>query len=248
VGFLDAAGLSHLWKKIDTALAAKQDKLTGTPGQVVGFSAGGSASVVQGWSNPNLLDNWYFVDPINQRGQTEHTENGYTIDRWLIKDGFSLFLTSKDGIKLTYGSQGGVWPNLRQVVEPYRFLPGQPVTFSALIRKTNSAKFLAVIKNESKDLFSVVTSDTINDWTIVTATGEVPSDSKSVYVFFYLNNPSVGDSIDIKAAKLEIGSQQTLARQDASGNWVLNDPPPNKALELAKCQRYQYAVGGHSRY
>lgn len=24
-------------------------------------------------SNPNLLDNWYFPDPINQRGQTEYT-------------------------------------------------------------------------------------------------------------------------------------------------------------------------------
>ena len=24
-------------------------------------------------SNPNLLDNWYFVDPINQRGQMEYT-------------------------------------------------------------------------------------------------------------------------------------------------------------------------------
>jgi len=43
----------------------------------------------------------------------------------------------------------------------------------------------------------------------------------------------------IIAAKLELGSHQTLAHQDADGNWVLNDPPPNKALELAKCQRYQ---------
>ena len=40
------------------------------------------------------------------------------------------------------------------------------------------------------------------------------------------------------AAKLELGPVQTLAHQDASGNWVLNDPPPNKALELLKCQRY----------
>lgn len=43
---------------------------------------------------------------------------------------------------------------------------------------------------------------------------------------------------DIHAAKLELGSTQTLAHQDENGNWVLNDPPPNKALELAKCQRY----------
>lgn len=42
----------------------------------------------------------------------------------------------------------------------------------------------------------------------------------------------------IIAAKLELGDQQTLAHQDEGGNWVLNDPPPNHALELAKCQRY----------
>lgn len=44
--------------------------------------------------------------------------------------------------------------------------------------------------------------------------------------------------MNIIAVKLELGDQQTLAHQDASGNWVLNDPPPNKALELLKCQRY----------
>lgn len=31
-------------------------------------------------SNPNLLDNWYFVRAVNQRGQTNYTA-GYTIDR-----------------------------------------------------------------------------------------------------------------------------------------------------------------------
>lgn len=39
--------------------------------------------------------------------------------------------------------------------------------------------------------------------------------------------------------KLELGPVQTLAHKDENGNWILNDPPPNKALELAKCQRYQ---------
>ena len=38
--------------------------------------------------------------------------------------------------------------------------------------------------------------------------------------------------------KLELGPVQTLAHKDENGNWILNDPPPNKALELAKCQRY----------
>lgn len=43
----------------------------------------------------------------------------------------------------------------------------------------------------------------------------------------------------IIAAKLELGDTQTLAHQNEDGNWVLNDPPPNFALELARCQRYQ---------
>ena len=30
----------------------------------------------------NLLDNSDFTNPVNQRGQTDYTSNGYTIDRW----------------------------------------------------------------------------------------------------------------------------------------------------------------------
>jgi hypothetical protein len=39
------------------------------------------------------------------------------------------------------------------------------------------------------------------------------------------------------AAKLELGEEQTLARQEGA-SWTLLDPPPDPALELAKCQRY----------
>ena len=49
---------------------------------------------------------------------------------------------------------------------------------------------------------------------------------------------SVDCSDMILAAKLELGRNQTLAHQDEDGTWMLNDPPPDKALELAKCQRY----------
>ena len=32
--------------------------------------------------NQNLLDNWYFANSVNQKGQMEYTGSGYTIDRW----------------------------------------------------------------------------------------------------------------------------------------------------------------------
>ena len=35
----------------------------------------------------NLLDNSDFRNPVNQRGQTDYTNNGYTIDRWEIYSG-----------------------------------------------------------------------------------------------------------------------------------------------------------------
>ena len=49
------------------------------------------------------------------------------------------------------------------------------------------------------------------------------------------------------AAKLEFGPRQTLAHKDADGNWVLNDPPPDKQQELAKYQRYQIELFDQSR-
>lgn len=36
----------------------------------------------QGRAAYNLLDNSWFVNPVNQRGQTSYTGAGYTIDRW----------------------------------------------------------------------------------------------------------------------------------------------------------------------
>lgn len=54
------------------------------------------------------------------------------------------------------------------------------------------------------------------------------------------------DGQRLKMAKLEIGNKQTLARQE-NGIWVLNDPPPNPAQELVKCQRYQVVLEGVDR-
>lgn len=43
MGYLDNNGLAHLWAALKTVLNGKQEKLTGTPGQLVGFDEGGNA-------------------------------------------------------------------------------------------------------------------------------------------------------------------------------------------------------------
>ena len=55
---------------------------------------------------------------------------------------------------------------------------------------------------------------------------------------FYISEPHL-----FQAAKLELGPVQTLARQNAEGTWELIDPLPDPALELLKCQRYQFVIG-----
>ena len=61
----------------------------------------------------------------------------------------------------------------------------------------------------------------------------------------FFGNNTVSNA-KIYAVKLELGYLSTLARKDESGNWILNDAPPNFQQELAKCQRYLQVLNGFS--
>ena len=75
---------------------------------------------------------------------------------------------------------------------------------------------------------------------LLTVTFTVPAEGLSTIGLIVTNSAATEwPTITIQAAKLELGTVQTLAHQDDFGNWVLNDPPPDKTLELLKCQRYQ---------
>lgn len=67
---------------INDAVAAVQKSTSGGSSGGGGESGGGSTTIIQG-SAANLLDNSYFVDPINQREGTNYTQY-YSIDRWCI--------------------------------------------------------------------------------------------------------------------------------------------------------------------
>ena len=146
------------------------------------------------YSNPNLLDNWYFMNPVNQRGVSGTiSEAGYFIDRWKLVSG-SVTLTST-GITIN--------GTISQVLEN---AAGTNVTASAL---TTTGIVSASYDNASKTF-------------TITGTGQT-----------------------FVAAKLELGSQQTLAHQDEDGNWTLNDIP-DYGEELAKCQRYLIPIKRNS--
>ena len=174
-------------------------------------------------SNTQMLDNAYWANKdaiINQRGQEEYTGFGYTIDRWHIDK--NLKINIYDGyIKCSrINESNNDFTGFLQRIEDD--ISGEK-TLSIMMSGEGSVKIgewgkviSEVTLNESFEVYSITTRVSLADVGVF-LTGAV--------------------SANIKAAKLEPGPVQTLAHKEGD-TWVLNDPPPNKALELLKCQRY----------
>lgn len=187
-----------------------------------------AAWAVRNLGKLNLLDNWYFAGggsqqgggqfPINQMGATTYNKSGYCIDRWKKTTGTSATLVvAKEGLTAT-----GANAFIRQLSEHVDYYDGKTLTWSVLYKNKGLTTITSVFKKGT--LFITNNTGEAN----VSANVQDDHEVCGLYAL-------TGDYI--VAAKLEIGSAQTLAHKDGD-IWVLNDPPPNKALELAKCQRY----------
>lgn len=179
-------------------------------------------------SNPNLLDNWYFVDPINQIGESEYTgtTNGsLSIDRWIVVRSNSKLTINADSISLAGGSL------FAQEVRGLQF--NEAYTFSILTKDGRLASLTISSLSTSTSSSSVIELGTLR------------LAYNTDYLTVQFTNGAT--AVELIAAKLERGSMQTLARQEGSV-WVLNDAPPQKSLELLKCQRRFYAIPAYSNY
>lgn len=196
--------------------------------------------------NQNIVDNWYLLDPINQRGATEYTGAVYGIDRWRTNYAVDTVFITDNGVKnLNAKISPGDW-HLHQDIEDVSGLIGHTVTASFLIADASSEYFCPSIS--FLDANSEQIKQSLSDAAVglVTMSDKVPVGTTRIRIGFYADaGIDVGDYVTVKAVKLELGSVQTLAHQDDKGAWVLNDPPPNKQQELAKCQRYQYVANGY---
>lgn len=174
--------------------------------------------------NPNLLDNWYFGNPVNQRGGSSYTGSYiYGIDRW-----------RQAGI--TYNVAAGA-------VTPDSAADAEAKMFQMVACKSNEiAMTLSVLCD--KGLFSVTSP--AGGTTAGTAVSlvefgrmilwDVAADSDFRYAELRFDSATM-QTTTLIAVKLELGSEQTLAHQDANGNWVLNEIP-DYGEQLARCRRY----------
>lgn len=236
--------------------------------------------------NPNLLDNWYFPNPVNQRNgkiiqqgvniyadstletligpaayacpvveltstyaKVQEPENtsqyyyaapgnvvrgytglGYGIDRWKMWQAGGTVTVENGGIIIRKSS--GEYVQWGEVLEAdvWGALVGRQVTMSALTVNGQLA----------------TTTQTFTENGIVTATAFDGLAFHSVGNIRLIDFVLTGaESPAILAVGLELGSQQTIAHQDANGAWVLNEIP-DYGEQLRRCQRYFVRIGDSS--
>lgn len=230
--FPDYKQLLEISESISSAITKKQDKLSGQPGQIVGFGESGAAQAVNSYANnENLLDNADFRRPVNQRGNVKYIV-GYTIDRWLFGsgNGQSELIVTADGLEIR-SAENSVYNNLETRLEKSRFSSGE-YTLSFLVSDPSEVSQLYV---------SGVAAENISKYgaqeALCSLTFHVDANTLADTIVPGIQKRVTTNPLTVVAAKLEPGPFQTLAHKEGD-TWVLNDPPPDKTLELLKCQRY----------
>jgi hypothetical protein len=200
--------------------------------------------------NPNLLDNWYWADPINQRGATQYTAAGFCLDRWSFEQWSTISPTVeiREGcVAVTCGCTSATDTNttkLRQVIVDPSRLAGKTVTLSAKLKNVSintrddaTGPRLTIYYGSKTDM-GIHTSHANS---IISVTATLPTSLSSMYVAIGNDANAAGMGgfdIEIESMKLEIGSVSTLT----------NDAPPKKSEQLLECQRYFWKCAGYNAY
>lgn len=205
------------------------------------------------YSNPNLLDNPDFK--INQRGKSNfdttsanaHNYADYGVDRWAFYNSGSATgnFTVDNGISVTNIQipETEIPHNVRIAQLCEKSILNTPLTFSILISENTSTEEIKIEICKSQGFAN----------NVAIAVKNIPSEQTGIFSITAINTDlsmslplviiKIVEGVKIQAAKLEIGTKQTLARQDDNGNWILNEIP-NPATELMKCQRYFQVLRG----
>lgn len=187
-------------------------------------------------SNRNLLDNPWFT--VNQRGFTSivsANNNDTTLfDRWKNANGgdtqSSTISLGSSGLTLTQNTTTtNPWQICLDQIMEENVISNKVITFSVLLADGTLIK--------SSGLFN---ADIINEY-------DISTNLKLVYGMWTYNGKvrarigirtpqsySQSASVTIRAVKLELGTESTLAL----------DTAPNYTEELLKCQRYYYPLSG----
>lgn len=194
-----------------------------TAGEGIAISGSAISAKARPW-NRNLLDNWYFGAPVNQRGKTVYSGTGLTVDRWQARSA-QCYATVGNGVLKLEESGTGTRVYYQQKLE---WPVTEVATLSVLTGPVMGACSAYVMTAAGTDpgIGMTLKANTLNVLTVsskdIGAVGfGVPDDGR----------------IDLRAVKLELGGVSTLAHQEPDGSWAVNEIP-DWAEMLWKCQRY----------
>lgn len=177
-------------------------------------------------SNKNLLHNWDFRNPVNQRGLSSYPTNwSYTVDRWMQGAEAAISVES-GGVRYTKGTETSNC-DIRQMLENFPRHIGKKVTLSAEID--------GVIYSGTGIMPSSGYPSFYSNGVFTLGIG---TDGSLGYMFIGFTGATTGQSFLISRAKLEYGSFSTLA----------NDPPADYGDQLMLCKRYAKSFGDGPGY
>jgi hypothetical protein len=222
-------------KSIDIPAGPKGDK--GDPGAKGEKGDPGLQGPAGAVYSPNLLRNGTFADGciVNQRGKTSYAGTGYGVDMWYTTGATLSVDVTAEGVKL-YKNAASANPAWAQALETDAAV-GQTVTVSMLYKGNGEGASLRVAQSGG-----IVTLSNVSDWTLAQKTFALEKWSvgtlqdRAIVAIQCFENMAANQGLYIKAIKLELGEQQTLAHQE-NGAWVLNELP-DYGGELLRCQRY----------
>lgn len=183
-------------------------------------------------SNPNILINTDFRNPINQRGKTEYTLSGnsvYCIDRWNCSNTFAIVKILEKGLKVSKQA-GHTHAGICQYIE---LKPGE-YTFTAKINEVN-CPHLHMYMYDFDNNYGILDREIDTSAGIYNFNVNVTKTSKKVNIMVYLQEAEASTNdyyFVVEWMKLEVGSIPTQFT------------PPNQAEELEKCRYYYQEFAG----
>jgi hypothetical protein len=195
----------------------------------------GILAAYRGRAAYNLLDNSYFLRPINQRGKTSYTGTGYGIDRWRTNFSGDTVEVLAGGVTNTVASTTGGW-HLHQIIDNGAELVGKSITAACNAAAITGALYLLISCRNSSDTEIEHASQKIAAGLNVTSL-TVPSGTVyiRVGVYAYASSVAVGDSVTLEWAALYEGEYvaETLPAYVQKGY----------AAELLECQLCYHLYG-----
>ena len=169
----------------------------------------------------------------------------YTFDRWSCVGGYIVKDKSGKGITIAPSSTYVPCNVLQPVVDPKR-LASRKVTLSAVVESALGDVTLGLAYSDTSDATFIEYISMSRMWLkagLNTTTVDVPANIGSTvpHLFAYIYVP-IGGSVTIKAIKLQLGEQQTLAYDDGDSLELVQ--LPNKVLEYLRCLGAPPEYGG----